>query len=279
MTVPPSSATPPAAGASVCPSCGAAATGHFCASCGAPLAGARCASCATILTPGAKFCHRCGTAAGAAAFRRGDATSTTLPWAIAGIALIALVGLLAGQRFRSTPPTDVAQAQPQGAPLDGPDGPAPDGPAPDGAAPGGRAPDISSMTPRERADRLFDRIMRLDTEGKKDSVQFFAPMAIAAFQMIPNPDADARYDMGRIAVVTGAAPAAKIEADSILATQPTHLLGLVLAMQAARANGDSVAAKTYLARLRTAQKPELGKKLPEYDRHIADIRDALASGK
>jgi hypothetical protein len=274
MTVPPSSAPPPAAGASVCPSCGAAASGHFCQSCGSPLAGARCASCATILTPGAKFCHRCGTAAGASALRRPDATSTTLPWAIAGIALIALVGLLAGQRFRSTPPSDVAQAQPQGAPLDGPDGP-----APDASAQGGRAPDISSMTPRERADRLFDRIMRLDTEGKKDSVQFFAPMAIAAFQMIPNPDADARYDMGRIAVVTGAAPAAKIEADSILASQPTHLLGLVLAMQAARAGGDSVAAKTYLARLRTAQKPELAKKLPEYERHIADIRDALASGK
>ena len=274
MTVPPSGATPPAPGASTCPTCGAAATGHFCASCGSPLAGARCASCATILTPGAKFCHRCGTAAGAAAFRRADATSTTLPWAIAGIALIALVALLAGQRFRSAPPADAAQAQAQGAPLDGPDGP-----APDAAAPGARAPDISGMTPRERADRLFDRIMRLDTEGKKDSVQFFAPMAIAAYQMIQDPDADARYDMGRIAVVSGAAPAAKIEADSILAKQPTHLLGLVLAMQAARANGDSVGAKTYLARLRTAQKPELAKKLPEYDRHIADIRDALASGK
>ncbi|HMI57430.1 MAG TPA: zinc ribbon domain-containing protein [Gemmatimonadaceae bacterium] len=277
MTVPPTGATPPAPGASTCPTCGAAAAGHFCASCGSPLAGARCASCATILTPGAKFCHRCGTAAGAAAFRRPDATSTTLPWAIAGIALIALVALLAGQRFRSTPPADglQAQAQAQGAQLGDPDG----GGAPDASAPAARAPDISSMTPRERADRLFDRIMRLDTEGKKDSVQFFAPMAIAAYQMIPDPDADARYDMGRIAVVTGAAPAAKIEADSILAKQPTHLLGLVLAMQAARASGDSVAAKTYLARLRTAQKPELAKKLPEYDRHKADIRDALASGK
>jgi len=277
MTVPPSGATPPASGASVCPSCGAAASGHFCASCGTPLSGARCASCATILTPGAKFCHRCGTAAGAAAFRRGDATSTTLPWAIAGIALLALVALLAGQRLRSTSSAEAsqAQAQIQGAPQGDADG----GGAPDASAPGVRAPDISSMTPRERADRLFDRIMRLDTEGKKDSVQFFAPMAIAAYQMIPNPDADARFDMGRIAVVTGAAPAAKIEADSILAKQPTHLLGLVLAMEAARASGDSVGAKTYLARLRTAEKPELAKKLPEYERHIADIRDALASGK
>ena len=43
------------------------------------------------------------------------------------------------------------------------------------------------MTPRERADRLFDRIMRLDTEGKKDSVQFFAPMAISAVPDDPRP--------------------------------------------------------------------------------------------
>ena len=277
MTVPPSDATPPAPNASVCPSCGAAATGHFCASCGSPLAGARCTACATILTPGAKFCHRCGTVAGVSAHNRADATSTTLPWAIAGIALIALVGLLAGQRFRSTPPADAAQAQAQaqGAPQGEPNGA---GPAADASAPGVRAPDISSMTPRERADRLFDRIMRLDTEGKKDSVQFFSPMAIAAYQMIQNPDADARFDMGRIAEVAGAFPAAKSEADSILAKQPTHLLGLVLAMQAARSAGDTIGAKAFHARLRAAQKAELAKKLPEYDRHIADIRDALASG-
>ena len=278
MTVPSSGATTPAPTTSVCPSCGATATGHFCASCGSPLAGARCASCATILTPGSKFCHRCGTAAGASAPHRADATSTTLPWAIAGIALIALVGLLAGQRFRSTPPVDAAQsqAQAQGSPQGEPDGA---GPGPDASAAGARAPDISSMTPRERADRLFDRIMRLDTEGKKDSVQFFAPMAIAAYQMIQNPDADARFDMGRIAEVAGAFPAAKSEADSILAKQPTHLLGLVLAMQAARSSGDTTGANAYHARLRAAQKAELAKKLPEYDRHIADIRDALASSK
>lgn len=133
------------------------------------------------------------------------------------------------------------------------------------------------MSPRERADRLYDRIMRLDTEGKKDSVQFFAPMAISAYQMVPNPDADARYDMGRIAEVAGALPAAKSEADSILAKQPTHLLGLVLAMQVAHASGDTAGASAYRAKLRSARKSELAKKLPEYDRHTADIRDALAS--
>ena len=185
---------------------------------------------------------------------------------------MSLIALLAGQRFRSAPAAEGAQPVAQGAPQ----GKADAGVAPDAGAQGVRPPDISSMSPRERADRLFDRIMRLDTEGKKDSVQFFAPMAISAYQMIPNPDADARFDMGRIALVAGAFPAAKSEADSILAKQPTHLLGLVLAMQAARANGDSAGASAYRTKLRAAQKPELAKKLPEYDRHIADIRDALA---
>ena len=275
MTVPSSGSSAPAPGSATCPGCGAAASGQFCASCGSPLAGARCAACATILTPGAKFCHRCGTAAGAPGTRPRDATSSTLPWAIAGIALVCLIALLAGQRFRSAPPVD-AQAQAPGAPQGELD---PGGPPPDAAAPGARAPDISSMSPRERADRLFDRIMRLDTEGKKDSVQFFAPMAMSAYEMIPNPDADARFDMGRIAEVAGAYSAAKSEADSILARQPTHLLGLVLAMQVARSSGDTVGANAYHARLRAAQKSELAKKLPEYERHVADIRDALASGK
>jgi hypothetical protein len=269
MTVPPPS-TPAATASGNCPSCGEPASGHFCASCGSPLTGARCAACATILTPGAKFCHRCGNAAGATGGPRASASAATLPWAIAGIALVCLIALLAGQRFRSTPPVTVAQAQevPPGGDVEG-------APAPD--APGVRAPDISSMSPRERADRLFDRIMRLDTEGKKDSVLFFAPMAISAYQMVPSPDADARFDMGRIAEVAGALPAAKSEADSILAKQPTHLLGLVLAMRVAKASGDAAGAAGYRARLHSAQKSELAKKLPEYDRHTADIRDALAS--
>ena len=229
-----------------------------------------------MLTPGAKFCHRCGTAAGASGGRRSDASATMLPWAVAGIALVGFVALLAGQHFRSAPSNDASQVAT--APADPNDATAASGEGP-ANAPGVRAPDISSMTPRERADRLFDRIMRLDTEGKKDSVQFFAPMAISAYQMIANPDADARFDMGRIAEVAGAIPAAKSEADSILAKQPTHLLGLVLAMQVARASGDSAAAASYRARLRASEKSELAKKLPEYDRHIADIRDALAGGK
>ncbi|MFL5477444.1 MAG: hypothetical protein ACJ79X_00315, partial [Gemmatimonadaceae bacterium] len=91
---------------------------------------------------------------------------------------------------------------------------------------GGRAPDISSLSPQERADRLYNRIMLLASQGKIDSVQFFAPMALTAYQMLSPMNADQRYDMGRIGEVVGALPLAKAQADSILRENPNHLLGL-----------------------------------------------------
>ncbi|HTI44454.1 MAG TPA: hypothetical protein VL693_21650, partial [Vicinamibacterales bacterium] len=43
---------------------------------------------------------------------------------------------------------------------------------------GGQPPDISQMSPEERANRLFNRVMILAESGKQDSVQFFMPMAL-----------------------------------------------------------------------------------------------------
>src|SRR5262249_61513516 len=98
-----------------------------------------------------------------------------------------------------------------------------------GAGGAGRPPDISSMSPAERAVRLYDRVMMAHERGRADSVQLFAPMAIAAYQQLDSLDLDARYDLGRIAAVSGDQSLAKAEADTILARQPTHLLGLILA--------------------------------------------------
>ena len=60
------------------------------------------------------------------------------------------------------------------------------------------------MSPQERADRLYDRVMRLAEEGKRDSVEFFAPMVVAAYGMLGPLNADSHYDLGRIGEVTGA---------------------------------------------------------------------------
>jgi hypothetical protein len=150
----------------------------------------------------------------------------------------------------------------------------------DNAAAGGmRAPDISSLSPQEQADRLFNRVMLLSRQGKTDSVLFFAPMAISAYQMLSPLNNDQRYDMGRIAEAAGAIPLAKAQADTILQNAPNHLLGLVLATRIASLSRDSAARRQYESKLVAAEKTEMQKKLPEYDRHKDDIAAALADAR
>ncbi len=144
-----------------------------------------------------------------------------------------------------------------------------------GAPAGMRAPDISSMSPDERASRLFDRVMRYGEQGKMDSLKIFAPMAIEAYDMLGPPDAHTRYDVGMIGLVSGNLQLARAEADTILATNKTHLLGLVLAMKAAGLRQDMAARAAYQRRLVAAEPAERAKQLKEYEEHKADIDAAL----
>lgn len=138
-----------------------------------------------------------------------------------------------------------------------------------------RAPDISQMTPRERAARLFDRVMRLDEEGKSDSVRLFAAMAIPTFQSLQPLDAHVRYDLGRVALAAGELQLARAQADSILQARPQHLLGLLLAALTAERQGDTAAAQRFRTRFRSAEAAERAQNLEEYRLHEADIRSAL----
>ncbi len=259
---------------SVCPSCGAPASGRFCASCGAPLAGATCSVCKNELTPGSKFCHHCGTASGPAQTSSGK--MSPLPWIVAALALLTMFAMLAGRGFNSR----------RGSTLDAPQNALPQaglddrGPQGDtGGATPTRAPDISSMSPQERADRLFNKVMILNSQGKTDSVQFFAPMALQSYLALAPMNNDQRYDMGRVGEVAGAIPLAKAQADSILLKSPTHLLGLILAARVATIEGDSTALRGFEKRLVAAEKSELAKKLDEYDRHQDDIANGLAQAR
>lgn len=138
------------------------------------------------------------------------------------------------------------------------------------------------MSPRERAGRLYDRIMRYVEEGKKDSAQFFAPMAMSSFEAIGTElDLDARYDYGRVAQETGSVDVAAAQADTILKQSPTHLLGLALAARAAEQSGKPQNAAAFWARFLAAKDAELKKTLPEYQAHAGDIERAagLAKGK
>ncbi len=257
-----------------CPSCGQAAGGRYCSNCGASLLGAPCATCAAELSPGAKFCHRCGAAVGAKSPTTVESRTNALPWIVAALAFLALFAMAAGRGFSARPSSTVDGSQ-NALPQAGLDD---RGSIPDDAV-GIRAPDISSMSPQERADRLYNRVMTLATEGKVDSVQFFAPMALIAYRDLAPFNADERYDMGRIGEVAGALPFAKAQADSILMENPNHLLGLILEARLATIAGDATQLRTYERRLVAAEKKELATKREEYTRHQDDISSALKQAR
>lgn len=206
--------------------------------CGAPLEG-RSADVAQLPAPATAPTH-----------------SSALRWGVPALALVVLVILTAMQFSSRVDQTDAAGAMPLGS----------------GAM---RAPDISAMSPRERADRLFNRVMLLSSQGKMDSVAFFAPMAVGAIEALAPLDAHLRYDLGLVALVMGDASRARAEAEAILGGHPTHLLGLLLAARAANARGDAAAEADLRQRLVAAEPAERARALPEYVDHDADIRAAV----
>ena len=131
------------------------------------------------------------------------------------------------------------------------------------------------MSPREIASRLYDRVMGAHERGRADSVQFFSKMALMVYDSLGTLDLDEHYDVGRIAAVSGNEPRARAEADTILAQHPNHLLGLILAGNAARMRNDLAAERTFHDRLVAAAPAERSKPLPEYTAHDNDITIAL----
>jgi hypothetical protein len=127
------------------------------------------------------------------------------------------------------------------------------------------------MTPGDAATRLYNRVMSLHQRGRADSVQLFAPMAMQAYRMLGALDLDQRYDLGRIAAIAGDQATARAEADTILARSPSHLLGLILAGNAARMRNDSAAERKYHDQFIAAVASERAKQLPEYTAHENDI--------
>lgn len=221
-----------------------------------PAANSRfCSDCGTQLNPDARFCHSCGSPIQG---RPSSAPSfpKVLRWGVPALAIVALVVLSVIQFGSRGAGEDSAGAVPLVA----------------GAV---RAPDISSMSPDERADRLFNRVMRLSSEGKADSAAFFGPMALGALEALAPLNAHQRYDMGLIALVTGDVARATAQGDTILAQRATHLLGLALAARAADARGDTAATKNFRRRLLAAESAERERALPEYTDHDADIRAAV----
>jgi hypothetical protein len=141
------------------------------------------------------------------------------------------------------------------------------------AGPAGPAPDISRMTPRERFDRLFNRIMQAAEQGDTGQVVRFTPMALGASAQLDTEDADARYHAAVLRLQTGDAAGADALADTILAQDPGHLFGYVVRGAAARLRGDSAALarsrRDFLARFPA----ESAAGRPEYRDHAPVIEE------
>jgi hypothetical protein len=93
-------------------------------------------------------------------------------------------------------------------------------------------------------------------------------MAMQVFESLGPLDLDARYDLGRIAQVSGQLDIAKAQADTILAQSPEHLLGLILAAAVADARGNQTERAAFERRLLAAESAQLAQPLDEYTRRI-----------
>lgn len=256
-----------------CPRCHEPASGAFCANCGSALKGAACPSCGGALTPGAQFCHHCGGALGAGTQQSGaPRASSRTPWLLTGAALVVVIALVLYQASRSATDggaVESGQAAPMGA-----------GPMGGGGGGGGGVPiDLNSMSPQERADRLFNRVMAYASEGKADSAAIFAPMALQSFEMLGQLNVHARYDVGLVATVAGELARAKAQADTILKQNANDLLGLTLAMRVAESSQNSAAARDFGKRLIAAEPTEKKSGREEYTAHGADIDAAVKDAK
>jgi len=252
-----------------CPACGAPATGKFCSKCGASLAAGACTVCGSVLPKGVKFCPACGApASGVAAVMRGSGDRT--PWIIAAVAVVGLLAalLIMVSRSSSGRPQNAGAASTASAPL--------------GA---GGMPDLSAMTPRERFDRLYNRVMRAAEGGDPSTVTNFGPMALQAYDMLDEADrdADARYHAAMIYLHTGGAAQAAALADTIQAQVPSHLFGYVIRGTAAKLSNDQAALSRAYRDYLKSYDAEMNAGRTEYGEHPAILEmfreEALAAGK
>lgn len=129
-------------------------------------------------------------------------------------------------------------------------------------------PQLGAMTPRERFDRLYNRIMTAAESGNTAEVSRFAPMAFAAYAGLDRVDADARYHLAVLYLhVSADAAAALAQADSIAAEAPRHLFAILIRGTAARQSGDSGQLARSQRDLLQAWEGEMAENRPEYQDH------------
>ena len=238
-----------------CPSCGKSAAGNFCSNCGSPIVSV-CPSCDTEVKPGSRACHECGESLVARAAPQQWNAQTIAPWAAIGIASVALFVALVSWFGRGN---DAALPAPFSLPMTA------KLPAP------GQPVDLASMSPRQAADRLFNRVMTANENGNTEEALKFTPMALQAYDGLGTLDNDARYHVALIHLTAGDIKSARVQLDKLRQSVPNHLLGFTLEHQIAERSGKKDgAARAYKAFL-VAYDAEIAKGRPEYQDHRGSI--------
>jgi hypothetical protein len=205
-----------------------------------------------------------------------------VPWLVAGFLVIAGLTYIAYIGINRNNPPAVARmanagnAAP-GASAEGGEGG--EGGEGEAVAPAGTPPDISSMSPTERFNRLFDRVMRAASAGDTAQARQFTPMAILAYGMLDTVTADARYHAAVLYAESGQAASALALADTILAQNPNHLFGYLVRGEVADRRRDAAAAAAarkdfmahYQAEIGRADRPEYGEHKPVIDEYLNSV--------
>ena len=240
-----------------CSRCGASGDGKFCSSCGAALGTPECPSCGHQSQAGARFCNQCGgsLAAGAgqgavpATAGTGDSPTANMGWWIAGALLAGLILVVAW-------------------PIYGPGGQTPPpSPAQSPGALGASAVDLASMTPRQAADRLYDRVMTAVSAGNQGEILGFMPMAIAAYERAAPLDADGVHHLATLLREAQRHEEAIAVSAQALNDAPDHLLLLSSAAEASAALDDESAARGYYQHILDVWEAEMAEDRPEYQAH------------
>jgi hypothetical protein len=176
---------------------------------------------------------------------------------MAGAALVGLLAVILVMIFRDSPR---AISEPEMASAT--------------AAPGGDAPpDISNMSPRERFNRLYNRVMRAAQAGDEETVTRFTPMALMAYGQLDTVDADARYHAALIKVHTGEVDGSRALGDTILVQSPGHLFGYVVRGTVARFRKDEKELSRAYAGFLKRYDEEIKLERPEYSEHQTSLND------
>ena len=135
----------------------------------------------------------------------------------------------------------------------------------------GQPVDLASMSPREAANRLFNRVMAASENGNTEEALRFVPMALQAYDRLETLDNDARYHVALIHMTAGDIKSARVQLDKLRQSVPNHLLGIMLEHQIAERSGNKTTAARAYKEFLAAYDAEIAKGREEYQDHRGNI--------